>query len=29
MDYTDLSEEEYLVKTQIQSQGKAKTKTAE
>ena len=28
MDYTDLSEDEYLVKTQIQSQDKAKTKTA-
>lgn len=29
MDYTDLSEDEYLVKTQIESQDKAKTKTAE
>ena len=29
MEYTDLSEDEYLVKTQIQSQDKAKTKTAE
>ena len=28
MVYTDLSEDEYLVKTQIQSQDKAKTKTA-